>query len=45
MKGTRVDPEAGTARPSRVLLGELDRETQTFDGRAFGSSPTPESQA
>jgi FAD/FMN-containing dehydrogenase len=31
MKGTRVDPEAGTARAQAgVLLGELDRETQTF---------------
>jgi FAD/FMN-containing dehydrogenase len=31
MKGVRVDPEAGTARAQAgVLLGELDRETQTF---------------
>jgi FAD/FMN-containing dehydrogenase len=31
MKGTRVDPEAGTARAQAgVLLGELDRETQAF---------------
>ena len=31
MKGTRVDPEARTARAQAgVLLGELDRETQTF---------------
>jgi FAD/FMN-containing dehydrogenase len=31
MKGTRVDPEAGTARAQAgVLLGELDRETQEF---------------
>jgi hypothetical protein len=31
MKGTRVDPEAGTARvQAGVLLGELDRETQAF---------------
>ena len=31
MKGGRVDPEAGTARAQAgVLLGELDRETQTF---------------
>ena len=31
MKGIRVDPEAGTVRAQAgVLLGELDRETQTF---------------
>ncbi len=31
MKGVRVDPEARTARvQAGVLLGELDRETQTF---------------
>jgi hypothetical protein len=31
MKGIRVDPEAGTARAQAgVLLGELDRETQSF---------------
>jgi hypothetical protein len=31
MKGTRVDPEARTARAQPgVLLGELDRETQAF---------------
>jgi len=31
MKGTRVDPEARTARAQAgVLLGELDRETQQF---------------
>ncbi|MDQ3985755.1 MAG: FAD-binding oxidoreductase [Actinomycetota bacterium] len=31
MKGIRVDPEARTARAQAgVLLGELDRETQTF---------------
>jgi FAD binding domain/Berberine and berberine like len=37
MKGVRVDPEAGTARAQAgVLLGELDRETQTF-GRAVPS--------
>jgi FAD/FMN-containing dehydrogenase len=31
MKGTRVDPEARTARAQAgVLLGELDRETQAF---------------
>ena len=31
MKGVRVDPEARTARAQAgVLLGELDRETQTF---------------
>ena len=31
MKGVRVDPEAGKVRAQAgVLLGELDRETQTF---------------
>ncbi len=31
MKGIRVDPEAGTVRAQAgVLLGELDRETQSF---------------
>jgi FAD/FMN-containing dehydrogenase len=31
MKGVRVDPKTGTARAQAgVLLGELDRETQTF---------------
>jgi FAD binding domain/Berberine and berberine like len=31
MRGIRVDPETGTARAQAgVLLGELDRETQTF---------------
>src|SRR5437879_6105902 len=31
MKGIRVDPEAGTVRvQAGVLLGELDRETQSF---------------
>jgi FAD/FMN-containing dehydrogenase len=31
MKGVRVDPEAGTVRAQAgVLLGELDRETQSF---------------